>query len=438
MPEKLTQYLKRLKAFVRNHQKLSIALTGLFLLLLIILSKSTNTSNNLTNQNNNLPTTNTTSPNTSQTPPDQNTIYFAKNIIKNLDIPPTVELYTADAQGNNIKQVGKIHAQAKNIKPLAINTYLYIGDLGFLDRGAAIYRFDSTNNAATKIYTASSGYQIESYLPTPNHQSLIIWEETQGNASLGQSRIIYQDLTTPTNKKILLEEPLSDQTKYPLFYSDATKKIYLDSYSVNRKGKNRGLFTLSLLGALNSVLPVNDYSTQPILSKDGRRIAYTSYNPDTRVKLPAPPVPNEIFRESVRNPNQIKVLDLTTGQTSLLAENLNGLIFDNLLFLPDGNSLIYRTLQIEANRTTTPLSYQLLDISTKKSTLYSRNTNGLFVTAWSGGSSLFAVRSDLIDNLGSAAGGNSPILKSTYLFDPATQIFTKILVDDNIQLIAVQ
>lgn len=436
-PEKITQF----KTFVTEHKKLTItAGIGFFLLLLILTTLSTPRSLQ-TNQGNNGQNTPLTQnePGTTNTPASS-LIYFAKNISTSIDTPPTTEIYSSDTSGNNIILRGQLKTAGKQILPLSPTTYLYIGDLGFLERGNSINKWDAKSSQSSVIYNTSQGYQIENYLLTPDKKSLIVWEETLGSTTEGSSRIISQEISNPLNKKILIEEPLSDQTKFPLFYSNTTNKLYLDSYSVNRKGKNRGVFEVSLDGLLQPIssLSVNNYSTQPILSPDGKYLAFTSYNAGTTVKLPAPAVPNEIFRESVRNPNQIKLLDLKTGTTNLLYEKLDGPLFDNLLFTKDGKSLIFRTLKIENDRTTTPLNYMQISLAEKETTPFADNPNGSMMYSFDNQNLLFGIRSMIIDSIGGLNQPDAPLLGSVYLYNTESKTYTKILTDDPIQILAIE
>ena len=434
--------VEQVKTLINQHKALSIGIAvGLFICFLIVIFAEVSPGRTRPTSNSPFaPTTTIINPQNSSSPENKR-IYFAKSVATTKkDGIPKVEIYSGDYTGNNVRLEGKLDGLAKQIQPLPSSTYLYIGDLGFLERGNHIDKFDAAQNKSSKVYSASSGYQIERYLLLPDKNSLIIWEETIGSTTTGSSRIVYFPIDNPAAKKILLQETLGDQTKYPIFFSSQTQLVYLDSYSVNRNGKSRSIFSLSLDGKLTPVsqLSLNGYSNEPVLSPDGARLAYTSYNPATKVKLPAPPVPNQIFREAVRNPNQLKIIDLTTGESTMLIENLEGNIFDNLLFSYDGKSIIYRTLKINPNRTTKPLAYNIINIEDKRGSTFADNPNGVFLEQINDTTALFAVRSDMTESLGGTNSAFSQIIRSIYTYKSTTNLYTKILSDDNIQILGIE
>ncbi|MBI2616727.1 hypothetical protein HYW55_01175 [Candidatus Gottesmanbacteria bacterium] len=369
------------------------------------------------------------------------TIYYVKIQAGSSEDPPKYSLFTADSTGTTSTNVGEIAGPAKQILPILDGKYLFIGDLGFLERGNTIYLYDAKTDETKPFLSASSGFQIESYLLSPDKSAIIIWEQSVGATTDGISQIVHATLEQIEKKRVLLSENVGDQTKYPLFWSRATGKIYLDSYSVSKNGKSRGIFELSTNGNIRPVrgLAVDEYSASPILSPRGDTIAYTAFNAQTGVKIPSPNVPNGLLRESIRNPNQLKVYNLITEEMETLLDNTQGTLFDSLIFDKDGRNLIYRTLKITSASQTVPQEYRKINLATRNNELFAKNVNGIFLTQFANNDMLFGTRSQIIDSIGNLSSGSfGQILSGVYLYSPFSQTYSKILTDDPIQIFSIE
>ncbi len=417
--------------------------SAILLLLFFIILGSSSKNNSYTSPSSSVnsdtnSTSNNPSPNTTNVSSTQ-FIYFAKTTLISPDAPPTIELYTADSSGNDIIKRGTLTDFVKQVTPKDPLTFYYIGNPGFLERGDGIYLFSVKDNKKVKIISASAGFGIESLLFIKEINSIVFWEMTMGATSEGTSQIVYQSINKSTDRKVLLSEFLSDEIKYPLFYSNSTNLLYLDSYSGRRKGKNRGIFTLSLDGKVSPLpgMSLNQYSTQPALSADGKMLAFTSYNPDNSIKIASPKLKNDILRESVRNPNQIKLYDLTSGKITLIKSGDDGNLFDNLGFSSDQKYIIFRNLIIQ-NGKSVPLSYHQLSLDGKSQNSYGDNPNASYLWSTSPIESLFGMHSLMVDSLGGSIGKYSQIFSSIYLFNSQTNSFTKILSDGPLQILAIE
>lgn len=386
------------------------------------------------------PSSITTTPQKSTGSIAQASIYYVKQIPGQESEPPVYELYKGSSQGTGSLKLGQITGPLKQLNHLKDETFLYISDLGFLDRGNTIYQYDAKTRTSTPFLSADPGFQIESYLVSPEKSSLVIWEQSVGSAHEGTSQIVSVSLDKKDARRILVSETFSDQIKYPLFWSKATGTILLDSYSAVRNGKSRGVFELSTKGEIVPLtgFGVDEYSTSPVLSPDGTILAYTSYNPSASIKIPSPNVPNGILRESVRNPNQLKMYNLITGERETVRDDTNGMLFDSLMWDKNGKSLIYRTMKISGNQST-PLEYRIFTLATKKDERFAKNTNGIFLRQFPGNDFLFATRSQLFDSIGNLTTGNlGQIFDSLYLYSPFSQTYAKILTDDPVQIIGIE
>lgn len=439
------------RSFVHAHKKLLIVgaiFLFITLLLLLFLSQKSSSTPNSAGDASKRSVTPTLSSSSNPLPArGKLTIHYVKISQPTIDEAatesalPQYTLFTASPDGTTSVERAKITGPIKQLEPIDMDKYLYIGDLGFLDRGNTIYLLDTKTKVTKKFIDADSGFQFESYLLSPDKTSLVYWEESIGTTNAGMSQIVLVSLNDPSKKKILVTESLSDQTKYPLLWSKATGKIYLDSYSVERNGKARGMFELSTSGTITPLtgLSLDQYSANPILSPNGDILAFTSYNQETSVRIPAPNVPNGLLRESVRNPNQIKTYNLITGYIETIKENTAGTLFDSLVWDKDGRNIIYRTLTISGEKETIPQEFRIFTLASKKDAPFASNTNGIFLKQFPNSDMLMGTRSEIVDSIGSFTTGSfGQVFASVYLYSPFGQTYSKILSDDLIQIIAIE
>lgn len=367
-------------------------------------------------------------------------IYFVKKKVRSADLPPIIEFFTADITGENVTQKGKFEGFIKQIIPITETKYLFINNVGFLDRGTSIDIFDTTNQARTVVVSPTQGYQIDSFVVSEDKEKIVFWEVSIGATEEGISHIIYQEISNPSARKVLVDEPFSDVTKYPLYFSKGGKNIFLDSYSTKRNGDHRGIFHVSLDGVIQSVtaLGLDQYSSAPLLSSDGQFLLYTSYNSNTKSKLDAPPVRNNLFRESIRNPNQIKRLNFISGDDEIIVENAEGGLFHDLILSADGKNSIYKYSLISEEKQILPQQYKSIDLTVRNENTYSSNTNGEFLYQFGDGKAIMGLRSEMTGSLGGLGKPNSPIFAGVYLYDPQNMSYSKILSDDPIQIIAIE
>lgn len=365
---------------------------------------------------------------------EEKRIYYVKD--KSIADDFKIEIYSASSRGDNIKLEGTISERVKQISPAGSNRFLAIDNLGFLERGKNISLFEAKTNQWSNVLTPPPDMAIESYVLLPDKKSLIVWLVEEKATTYGRSQIAYKSIDNLTPAKILLDGQLSDKTPYPIFFSQATKRVYFDTYSVNRLGIYRGILSIDLEGGNlqdEPALSLNQYSSLPVADDSGSRIIYTSYSPDSRLALPQPQVPNQILRTQVRNPNRINMLDLLSGQVRLLHEDLKGKIFDNLVWYGE-NEIIFRSSQILPDGSDVqPLSYEILNLSNGERRILTENANGIFLSV--GGQLLFAVRTPQIEGLGGLGTPYSPVLTGVYLFNPIDGAMEKILTDEPIQII---
>lgn len=349
----------------------------------------------------------------------------------NADAPVT-EVFSANSDGTNIVQRLKITALVKEITPLSIDSYILIADLGYLDRGKRIIAIK--NGKDSEVLTASEGYLIDSYILSPDKKKLVVWEVE--NVSEPKTNHFWLVDLAGGKPTLLLTDATGEQTKYPLFWSQATNRIYFDTYSVNKGGIHKGMFSAKPDGTdlQAEVFFDSEYSSTPVLSPDGTKAVLTTFNSATNVQLPGTSVTNGIFRPAIRNPNEIRTIDLAAHTSQVLVSEAGKLYYDTT-WAVGGKTIVYRIAQTDGT-TMTPVGFGMVDAGTKMASNFFDNPNGVFVPIPGSDKYLFAMRSQAVDSLG-GPGIYSPLVRSVYTFNPQTRIMKKILTDEPIQILAI-
>jgi hypothetical protein len=111
------------------------------------------------------------------------------------------------------------------------------------------------------------------------------------------------------------------------------------------------------------------YSADPTISYDGTKIAYPSFDQGAQKKIPErDPL---TFRETIVNPNQITVLDLTTRKKTVVAFPGDGFLYRDIRWTRDSQGLVFLTQTIGENNLThyAGLDYLTLPTATSSSRL---------------------------------------------------------------------
>ncbi|MBI4067455.1 hypothetical protein HY407_03655 [Candidatus Gottesmanbacteria bacterium] len=420
--------LSNIQVYLGNKRLiLLIFLALLFISTFFILSSSRN-SPSLTPQSPETPSTSTLPEN--QSPENQKqSLYFAKTTASGVEI-------STYSEGKNTK-ITTLPPNIRSIIPLSQNRLLFVNNLSFLDRGGRIDLYDGTQNLNIPLVHPSPAYLIENFLISPDEESIVFWEVEERATTQGRSHIIYQSLSDKSQRKVLVDESLSDQTKYPVLWGP-NKWLFLDSYSVNRRGLHQGFFALDLNSTtpnLVTLLSLDSYSSLPILSADSKKLIFSSYNPESTIQLSPPDVPNGLFRAAIRNPNQIKIYDLATRQTSILYESKNGELFTDLVFTGDNSNIIFKRSSISGN-SVKALDIQKLNIPNISTSLFLNRIDSQILGQYEG-RLIIAFGSAAVAPLGGINVSYSPIYKNVYLYDDINNQYEKILSDDPVQVIGI-
>lgn len=329
---------------------------------------------------------------------------------------------------------GEITITAKQIKLLDENRFLFLGQTDFYDRGDGIYLWQDRGKPA-KIVSPTDGFLIERFILSPSKNEVVFWEtEKDGPFSQTRSRIVKVSLSK-SSKTPLFEQLLGDENLYPLFWSKATDRIYFDSYSSNRQGVMRGVFSANSDGREVRAVPglsKEEYGCLPILSPNQDWVAFTSISPKTKDKIKAPAGFEEFIRSPLLNPNQVKILNLKTGDVRVLKEDLSGKTFYNPTWSADQKKLAF---EVKGKGESKEQGVLIINLENGQEKFFEETTLeliGFFEDKILLGRQMFPFGS-----LGGPVFEYSPIRQGIYLFDPNTQEKEKILTDRAIQILEI-
>lgn len=227
---------------------------------------------------------------------------------------------------------GKIYGLAslsKDIKKVTILTpdnLIFINKTNDKDHGQDISSYSLPSKQTTQLIKADEGFGIDDYTVSPNKRYIAVWEIKVSKDSQqlvgGVSRVYTVDLRNPNQKNLIYDEPIQEgvAVNYPLAITDSGA-LYLDKFKANSgAGWANGMSVSNLSGSQKqdiSSMSTGTYSTQPILSPDGRYLAFVGYDGSKGAGVSVDP--KQGFNQAFLNPNTIEILDTTTNQRQKLA-----------------------------------------------------------------------------------------------------------------------
>jgi WD40 repeat protein len=164
-----------------------------------------------------------------------------------------------------------------------------------MGRGDGVYFASSKLKAqSSKVISAPEGFVFDQMYLSPDKRKIVVWEISDGfYLKEGKSRITLYKLESLGNlgdleRRVLIEqEGSSGRVYYPVFWSKDSQSIYVDTLDTKGGGLYKGLYEvestrIERIGTnktdIKKVLGESEYSTVPVLSPNGKKLAYTSNN----------------------------------------------------------------------------------------------------------------------------------------------------------------
>ena len=228
-----------------------------------------------------------------------------------------------DLSTNKNSILAQLPLNIKHVKILDQERIIYIKDTDDRDYGKEISVKTLGSNTETVILRVSEGFGIDDYVVSPNSRYLAVWEVSPPDESDqlfgGKSRVYTVDISNPAQKNLIYDETsgLGIALAYPIAITD-TGELFIDRFLPNSgAGWGYGMSVSDFSGANKQNIEslVNGtISTQPIVSKDGKKLLFTGY--DGRKGLGTTEINS--FRRAMITPNTIEIFDLMTRQKKTL------------------------------------------------------------------------------------------------------------------------
>jgi len=289
--------------------------------------------------------------------------------------------------------------------------YFYLTTLGELgDWHKLVLR---KNGNEQILWQTDSETVIRQFVLSPSGNKLVSLELTE-TYYLKQAtvKIVTYDFTgsAPLRKVIYMREPSDQNIHYPIAWSKDETEVWVDTINPATGELGRGFGMINFEGNYQEILPADSYTTTPVLSPDGTRLAYVSS----------------------QNLDLIQIYDLITTASRTLTANL--LDVNNILWSSTGQKLAIGgrnsvNKQAEIRVLETESGIQQAEISGFRFPLAWTDENGLIV----------AISSDLEYVLGGYQLNYSSIPgRGVYYYNLSNKTLTKIISDKTVQVISMQ
>ncbi len=302
-----------------------------------------------------------------------------KTVAKRSNLFKTDDAEAADNSSG--ETILKIPSTGKSLKILPDGRFIYIANINEKGSGTNVSVFDAKTNKVAVVYEPKDGFAIDDFVLSPKGNLIATWDvklSEKGKLLGGQSRVIQVDLSTYHSKTLVASQSLNGNfssenlslmqfildpsvcLQYPIFY-DVNNNVFLDTFCPNAVegfGWGGGISyvdqnTLKIVSY--EPLKIGSYSYMPTISSDGKTAVVVS-----------PTEPLVATRKASdfaqKNPDEIYLLDLTTGEKTLVFKDLNSFVSAAPLISNDGQ-YIGATIKNKQNN-----EYYTLSINVKNKT----------------------------------------------------------------------
>lgn len=256
-----------------------------------------------------------------------------------------------DLNSNKEAELMRVGKNIKHVKVIDGNTLIYLKDTDIYDYGKKLVIRHIENNKETTVIESDEGFGIDDYQVSPNGNYAAVWMvgissgkvQFSGSASRvysvdirnGESHLLY-DETTENNNPV----------NYPLAVgNDGT--IYTDKFLPNSgAGWGYGM-SISDFSGLDkkeiSSMMNGTFSTQPVMSSDGKYLAFAGYSgkDGTIVK--------NGYRKALTMPDTIELLDLTTLTRTKINTGLKKAIYSSINWDVLSGKLLFEAFENDSN-----------------------------------------------------------------------------------------
>ncbi|MEK7186632.1 MAG: hypothetical protein AAB675_04725 [Patescibacteria group bacterium] len=346
----------------------------------------------------------------------------------------TSVIEAVDLSTNKIKTLASLSFNIKHVRIINSDNIIYIKDTDERDYGKEIVKMTLSTKEEKLVLKADDGFGIDDYILSPNKKLIAVWEVSPSDGSVellgGRSRVYTLDAANVSQKNLIYDQSSGpgQPVDYPIAISD-TGELFTDRFLPNSgAGWGYGMKVSNPSGSSKediSSMQNGRISTQPVVSRDGKRIVFAGYDGSKG------PGTEEIdgFRRAMITPNTIEIFDLTTRKEKTLLSAAEGDIFPNAKWDLLSGNIIYSQVSKDNSKSGNYI-YDLATSTSRKINLGS-NSLGTFeqkssavknVTAAISSDS-FLVFDEVVSNetLGNLGSKYNQSINSVYILDTTSQ-----------------
>ncbi len=254
-------------------------------------------------------------------------------------------IFAYDLSTGNEGILAQLPLNIKGVTVIDDTTLLYISQVNNSGHGRVITKFDLSTKQETILFQASEGFGIDDYILSPDKKYIAMLEiQLNSDSDIlqgGKSRIYSASLAQQNTRNLITDEnaSLSNPVNFPrAILNNGT--IFMDKFLPNSgAGWAYGMRVSNFLGTDQKdieSMPNGSYGTQPVLSPDGKYLAFAGYDGS---KGPGAEDING-FRRALVHTNTVELLDTSTLTRSSIENLSKDNIYSGVLWENESELLI--------------------------------------------------------------------------------------------------
>ena len=342
----------------------------------------------------------------------------------------------ANLASGEIHQIAVLPSNIKKVSVISPDRLIFINQTDVRDHGKEIVSYYLNSKLTTPLVSASFGFGIDDYVISPNKRYLAMWEVSipdGKNLKDGRSRVYSIDLTNPQVKNLIYDENIPDTTfaTYPLAITD-TGEIFLDTFEPNGSaGWANGMYVSDFNGITQPIPSMSreagNYATQPVLSPDGRYLAFAGYNGSQGIGTAAVGS-SDGFRQTILSPNTVEILDVATRERTRLPGLSNQNRYPDVNFDKPSGKIAFSMV----SRNAATNGYYLYDLTTSTSEKIEPTGDNGIITSLSQNKYLAGQFDASTSALGNLGGKYSQAISELSVYDKGQNKITPFSVSEGL------